>query len=150
MRGGTDVSAERKVFLASLHVSFGTIILLLSVFRLAWRLINPPPPLPATMARWEVALGKATHLAFYAMMTGMPVTGWLSLPSHVARRPYYAETSIVGLILTPLAPDLGLPAGRLHSLGAKLGMVLIGLHVLAALKHQFFDRNGLLRRMSPL
>ena len=34
----------------SLHVSIGSAILFLSVFRLIWRLINPPPAYPASMA----------------------------------------------------------------------------------------------------
>src|SRR5438309_1370916 len=45
-----------------LHKSIGATILILSLVRLAWRLINPPPPLPATMARWERVLARITHV----------------------------------------------------------------------------------------
>jgi len=74
---GEDLMDEKGggAFGPSLHVSIGSAILLLSVFRLVWRLINPPPAYPASMASWEQMAAKATHVLFYALLIGIPLTG---------------------------------------------------------------------------
>ena len=60
-----------------LHKSIGISILLLSLARLAWRLLNPPPPMPESLAPWERRLAKLTHAGFYGVMIAMPLTGWI-------------------------------------------------------------------------
>lgn len=141
--------AMAGTFLPSLHVSLGSAVLVLSVLRLLWRTMNPPPALPATMAPWEVLATKVTHGVFYVLMIGLPLTGWLSFPRFLRENPAMSEVSIFGVIGVPGAPDPGIPAGLLHNVGSKVGMALVILHVLAALKHQFVSRDGLLGRMSP-
>ena len=59
-----------------LHKSIGISILLLSLLRLAWRFISPPPPLPASMAPWERAAALTVYALFYGVMIGMPLSGW--------------------------------------------------------------------------
>ena len=135
--------------LPSLHVTIGVGILVLSVSRLVWRLMNPPPPLPATMAGWERAGSRAGHYAFYALMLGLPITGWLALPGLIARHAEMAGLKIFGVFGVPGAPELGLPAGGIHDLLGKLGIALLILHVAAGLKHHFVDRDNVLRRMLP-
>src|SRR5512140_2943913 len=63
--------------LTQLHKSIGVTILVLSILRLGWRLTNPPPPEPATLAPWERVLSQVVHWGFYLIMIGMPLTGWL-------------------------------------------------------------------------
>ncbi len=66
---GEELMGEDEgAFLPSLHVSIGSAILLLTVLRLAWRILNPPPALPASMAGLEQFAAKAAHLAFYALL----------------------------------------------------------------------------------
>jgi cytochrome b561 len=36
-----------------LHKSIGITVLLLSVVRLSWRFLSPPPPLPASVTGWQ-------------------------------------------------------------------------------------------------
>jgi cytochrome b561 len=136
--------------LPSLHVTLGLSILVLSLARLAWRWLNPPPPLPAGMMNWEIALTRITHGLFYVLMIGLPLTGWLSLDPWIARHPAMAGPTMFGGLPIPALPDLGRPVVIAHVLGAKLGIALVSLHVLAALKHQFLNRDGLLRRMLPV
>lgn len=142
--GGTATT-----FQPSLHVSIGVSILVLTVARLVWRLMNPPPPLPQTMKTWERGLSHVMHIAFYVLMIGVPLLGWLAIPEFVADEPGMAGISAFGFGL-PSAPDLGFEAKEAHEIGSNIAMILIVLHVLAALKHQFFDRDGLMRRMSPV
>jgi len=136
-------------FLPSLHVSLGSAVLVLSVLRLLWRVMNPPPALPASMAPWEVMATKLTHAIFYVLMIGLPLTGMMGFARWLKENPAMTGVSIFGALPVPQLPSLGLPVGLLHNLGSKVGMVLVILHVLAALKHQFISRDGLLSRMSP-
>jgi cytochrome b561/polyisoprenoid-binding protein YceI len=140
-----------------LHKSIGITILLLSLARLAWRLANPPPPLPPTLAPWERTLAHATHVGFYGVMIGMPLTGWIMVSSSRIVLP----TLLYGIVPWPMIPglpDLAPAAKHLwheigetgHGLIIKGAYVLIALHVAGALKHQLFSRDEpVLGRMAP-
>ncbi|WP_374469750.1 cytochrome b [Phenylobacterium sp.] len=140
-----------------LHKSVGITVLLLSLARLAWRLMNPPAPLPDTMARWEKALASVTHVLLYVIMIGLPLTGWIMVSSSTYGRP----TILYGLVNWPHVPGLpGLaPVAKAvwhdvaefgHEALAKAAYVLIVLHVAGALKHQLFSRDEpVLARMAP-
>src|SRR5436305_4889094 len=65
-----------KIAPTQLHKSIGITILLLSLARLAWRFIAPPPPLPDYVAPWERFAAGAVYVLFYVVMIGMPLTGW--------------------------------------------------------------------------
>lgn len=141
--------AAEGLLAPSIHVTLGISILVLSVLRLAWRIANPPPPYPPEMKAWEVALAKVTVVIFYALMLGLPFSGWFALAGEIAKHPELAQISVFGLFHMPIAPSLGLPARAMHGLGSNIAMVLIGLHVLAALKHQFMDDVDSFGRMRP-
>lgn len=142
---GLPLGLEKLATLAR-HKSVGITILGLAVLRLAWRLFNRPPPLPP-MPRWQASAARLNHWALYALLFAMPVTGWLM--SSASNYP----VSWFGLAQLPdlVAPDPALKE-RLETVHEALARVLIALallHVAAALKHQFVDRNGLLHRMLP-
>ena len=61
------------------HGSLGLVVLLLTCFRIFWRFVDRPPPMPARLARWERALSGATYLLFYAILLWMPITGYLAV-----------------------------------------------------------------------
>ncbi len=140
-----------------LHKSIGITILLLSLARLAWRLVNPAPPLPAAMAGWEKTLAKVTHVGFYVVMIAMPLTGWLMVSTSRIVLP----TLLYGTIPWPDIPVVGglAPAAKHfwnqvgeqgHDIIAKLIYVLLALHVAGALKHQLFSKDEpVLARMAP-
>jgi len=139
-----------------LHKSIGITILLLSLARLAWRLIHPPARLPTTMARWEVLLAKVTHVGFYVVMIAMPLTGWIMVSASRIELP----TLLYGQIPWPDLPVAHLAPGAKkawHSFGetghgwlSNFIYVLLALHVAGALKHQLFSRDEpVLARMAP-
>jgi cytochrome b561 len=135
-------------FYATIHVSVGLAILALSVVRLVWRVFNPPPHLPAGMKRWEVMLSKLMHAVFYAAMIGVPLLGWLAFGEFARDEVEMAGTTIFGLVQVPvLTAGQTLDFGELHEIGSNIMIGLLALHVLAALKHHFLDRDGLLWRM---
>lgn len=136
-------------FLASVHVSVGVAILALTLLRVLWRFTHAAPPLPVTMKSWEVTLSKLTHFAFYALLIGIPLTGWLAFGDFVREEPAMASLKVFGMFALPAAPDVGEAAKEVHEIGSKAMIALVVLHVLAALKHQFVDDDGIFRRMLP-
>ena len=136
-------------FYPSLHASIGISVLILSLARLGWRLMNPPPALPSTMKAWEVTVSHVTHWLFYVLMIGLPLTGLMAFTQQLPKEVILNGTTLFGIAPVPGLPDLGGMGRNLHSLSSKAAEVLIILHVVAALKHQFWDKDKLLNRMSP-
>jgi cytochrome b561 len=151
-----DETDERMFPLFQLHKSIGLTILILSVARLAWRLANPIPALPKGMSTWERFAARGTHALFYVLMIGVPLMGWATVSS----APLAVPTVWFGLFEWPHIPVLAdLPRAEkrviegslavTHSLLALAMLGLVALHVAAALKHQFRDRDDVLKRMLP-
>jgi len=142
---GLPLGIEKLAVMAR-HKSFGITILGVALVRLAWRWIDPPPPLPP-MPRWQLVAARLNHWGLYALIIALPVSGWLM--SSAANRP----ASWFGLAQLPdlIRPDPGLRElfHDLHHLFIYALYSLAGLHVAAALKHQFVDRDGLIFRMLP-
>ena len=147
-------SKEVQGQLYGLHKAFGMTVIALTVVRILWRLMNPPPALPATMKPIELTISKLTHFAFYALMLGIPMTGWA-----LTTAAGYAPINIFGIFSWPAMPiladhgtqkELAEQIGEIHELLAYGMMGLLALHIGAALKHQFIDKDGLLWRMIPV
>ena len=136
-----------KLILLARHKSFGMTILMLAVLRLAWRVANPPPPLPSGMTRAARTTAGVTHAAMYVLLFAMPLSGWL-----MSSAKNYS-VSWFGLFTWPnlIGPDEA--AFRLlretHGILSNLLLAIVILHVLAALKHHFWDQDDVLRRMLP-
>ena len=130
----------------SLHATIGTTILILSLGRLAWRFMNPPPPGPP-MPKWQEWAATFTHWAFYVFMIGLPLTGMAAFKQHLVKNPSHADAKIFGLIPVPQIDVSGFIG--IHALGTKIVIGLLILHVAAALMHQFWYKDHLLRKMSP-
>jgi cytochrome b561 len=146
-----------------IHKSVGFLILALTVVRIVWRVTHRPPTLPGDMKRWEAFAAGATHVAFYGLMLALPLTGWLYVSTGWAvsqDRALDVATSWFGLFPIPHLPGvaeltaqmrraLAFQAMGAHAWLAWGAVVLIVLHVGAALKHQFIDRDGVLSHMIP-
>ncbi len=135
--------------LLDLHKSVGMGVLILTVLRILWRMMNPAIPLPAAMPRWETLLARTTQVLFYVALLALPLTGWAAM-SAMGR-----DVSWFGLFNWPLLPvEGGRAVGRtlldVHGWVVKGVYVLLALHVIGALKHQFIDRDNVLHRMIPL
>lgn len=140
-----------KLKLINWHKWAGMAILALSVLRLLWRLTHRPPALPARISQampgWQLTAFHATHHLMYALFFVVPLLGW----AYSSAKGY----PIVWFGVLPL-PDwvprdeaLAAVLKPAHALAAFALIGLVGLHVAAALKHQFIDRDGLLDRMRP-
>lgn len=138
------------------HKSFGITILMLTVFRIVWRLTHRPPALPAGLKSYERALARLTHVGFYILLLAAPLAGW----ALVSASPFAesVQTYLFGVVHWPHLPFFsGLEnrrevAGQIAEVHEFLAFGIIGLfalHVAAALKHQFIDRDDTLSRMAP-
>jgi cytochrome b561 len=130
------------------HKALGITILALTVGRLLWRWTHPVPPLPSDLAGWEKMLAATVHVIFYVLLIGLPLGGW------IANSLNGREIDFFGLFKIPALPigtneDLGGTIFDLHATGGSIFIYLIALHILGALKHTFFDRNGGIFRMLP-
>jgi cytochrome b561 len=136
-----------RAYWFNLHKSVGITIGLLVLVRLAWRLAHRPPELPPTMASWQRAAAKVSHYALYACMVVLPVSGYLG--SSFTKYPikYFGYTPPHWGWEAPALKEL---CSEIHFLAASVFIVLIVLHISAALKHRFVDRDGVFERMFPL
>ncbi len=135
------------------HKSFGIAVLLLVLFRIVWRLFHKPPALPVHMGWFERFVAATGHLGLYALMLAMPLTGW----ALVSASPLNLATELFGIIPWPHIPwleniaDKALWEGRFHSAHFWLSNALIALalgHAAAAMRHQFWIKDGLMSRMT--
>ena len=139
-----------------LHKSIGLTVLVLSVLRLGWRLVNPIPPLPSNFSGPMRALARGTHYLFYVLIIVVPLFGWAT----VSTSPLGTPTMYFGLFQWPHLPVLStLPRatkkeyvemlGTTHAVLAYSALGLLVLHVGAALWHHLVRRDSVLKRMLP-
>jgi len=145
---------EDNASLYQLHKSIGITILMLTIARIVWRLINRPPPLADDMPVLERTASHLVHLGFYGLMLAMPLTGWLVVSTTYE---FNVSTVLFGQISWPDIPGVGFLANEaghdavefVHSKLAWLMIGLLVLHVAGALKHEFMAESGVLKRMIP-
>jgi len=124
------------------------LILLLTVLRLIWRLTSKQPAYSADLARWERVAARIVHVAFYVLLVGLPLMGWVGSSMEGVAIDVFGLLTIPGLPL-PANRGLGHEILEVHGTLGEIMLYLIVLHVLGALKHHFVDRNGELYRMFP-
>lgn len=145
----TDIPGftPQKLRYFSWHKWIGVTVFALALARIVWRLAHPAPALPGHMSGWQRAAAHAVHGLLYVLMIAVPVTGYLYSSA--------ANVPVVYLGLVPLpriiAPDPTLKEWlKTAHIALDYGLAaFIAAHVLAALKHQWIDRDGLLARMIP-
>jgi cytochrome b561 len=130
----------------SWHKWLGMTVFFLVFLRLMWRAIHPAPKLEITMPLWQERAMQVTHFALYLLMIALPLVGWLMSSAKGYTVNYFGLFDLPDLL--PKDKALGHQLKEVHEYLAFLLAALVGLHVLAALKHQFIDKDGLLVRMS--
>jgi cytochrome b561 len=132
-----------KLKLYGWHKEYGFLILALAIFRLLWRLRNVTPLL--SLPPLERIAARMVHWAFYGFMFALPITGWLI--TSAAGLP----VSFFGLFTLPnlIAPNEGLRQlfGTVHQWLGYVLILTICLHISAALKHHFINKDDILKRM---
>jgi cytochrome b561 len=140
-----------RLKLYNYHKWAGVTFLILSVLRLVWRLLNKPPALPKAieqaMPSWQTKVYHATHYALYALFFAVPLIGWA-----------YSSAAGFPIVLFGVLPlpdfvavdkEFAKQIKDLHEISAFALVGLAVLHIGAALKHHFIDKDGLVSRMLP-
>ena len=142
-------ASQRTSFeLIQLHKSFGFLLLGLIVLRVAWRLGNAAPVLPASVGALERRTAPLAHFALYAFQVALPLSGWALVSVSTLEIPTMPFNLFVmpDLPLTESDAAEGFWASA-HWYLAYAGIALVALHVAAALRHHFLLRDNVLARM---
>ncbi|MBI5922973.1 MAG: cytochrome b [Betaproteobacteria bacterium] len=139
--------SPRKLQLYSYHKWIGITVLLLLAIRLLWRLRHRPPPLLPGMPRWQELAAQGMHYLLYLLLLAVPLTGWLMSSA--------MGFPVVWLGVIPL-PDLvgkdkllGDTFKEIHETLNYTLLVLVLIHIAAAIKHHLIECDDTLRRMLP-
>lgn len=130
------------------HKAIGVTVLFLTLARVAWRIAHRPPPLPDTVRPWERGLAHATHWALYALLIVMPLSGWAMVSGTEKRRPL-EWFGLFDIPYLPVSKAIGGVGHEAHELLGWVMLLLVALHVAAALRHHLILRDGVLARMIP-
>jgi cytochrome b561 len=139
--------SSQKLKLYAYHKWLGVSVALLVLLRAAYRLTHPPPALPPTLPRWEVWLARVGHVALYALMLAVPVSGWLMSSAGGFQTVWFGVLPLPDL----LAKDRALfdTLKEVHEALNYTLLSLVSVHVAAVIKHQWIDRNAIWHRMTP-
>jgi cytochrome b561 len=137
-----------KIGVLAQHKSVGMTVFGLAIVRLLWRFMNPVPPMPADTPSWQRVAAHISHGALYALILITPLFGWMMSSARNFPVSYFGLFTL---------PDLVQPDKALYeffheaheALAAAIFFIAL-LHAAAALKHHFFDRDNVLRRMLPV
>ena len=149
---GLDPMAPDTFALYQWHKSFGFVVLVLVIARLVWRALNPAPALPEGMPWYERLASRLGHAGLYGAMLLLPLSGWLM----VSASPWGIPTVLFDAVPVPHLPVPAVLGDKsaaeatlksVHEIVGNLLLVLVLLHVAAALKHHFINRDMVLQRM---
>jgi cytochrome b561 len=138
-------SIQNPLFI--LHKGLGVVVLVVVLLRLGWRLLNPPPPLPAGLPRLQARAAGAVHLALYAVLIVMGVSGYVRVTAGGFPIELLNALGVPPLIAKDEA--LASVAKQVHATAAFLLIALVLVHVAAASYHGIVRRDGVFSRMWP-
>jgi len=145
----TDIpkgTPDRALFY-NLHKSIGVTLAIIVLVRVVWRWTHDPPPLPQGTPRWVVSASKLTHGLLYALLVLMPVAGFTA--SNFTKYgvtyfglfkigPFFAESKALYELFQGI-----------HHAGADVLVIVLAVHIAAALKHLLIDKDGVFYRILP-
>ncbi len=138
--------SDLKWWFYDLHKSLGITALGLIAFRIFWRLNNAPPH-PITMQLWQQKASGFNHAALYLAMIIMPITGFIGSKAGGHKAMWFGMFDMPDLFGKNM--DLNWWAEIIHTYTSKAIIVLVGVHVAAALFHHFIQKDEVLTRMLP-
>jgi len=126
-----------------LHKSIGILLLILLLFRFAWRLANKRPELMGQA--WEKLIALATHRAHYLLMFAVTLSGYFIPTAEGKGIEVFNWFTIPALF--SLDKQQADAIGMLHLITAWALIGLAAIHIAASLKHQIIDGDSTLTRM---
>lgn len=126
------------------HLAIGATLIAAMVIRIAWRLTHRPPP--SDLPPLVNTVSRATHALLYAALIAVPALGWINASSRGWAVNLFGALQLPALASTGSA--VGLSMGDVHSAFAWVLLVLIGMHVGAALFHRIVLKDNVLQRIT--
>ena len=121
------------------HKTIGFLVLFLALMRLVWHRVSKPPALDDSLKPWEKWLAKPAHYLLYFLMLAFPLSGY-ALSTFGGRHSHFFVWDTPNLWGMNLA--VAWPFGIAHKvLLPYAAYVVIGAHVIGALKHHFIDTH---------
>jgi len=136
--------ASPRTFYFNLHKSLGLTVLALILVRVLWRLTHTPPAPLSSYKAIEKKVATATHHTLYLLMLAVPVTGLIMAINSKYGVKWFGIDVIAGLDNKPVRDFFECT----HEFVGIVLLVLIGIHLLGALKHKFIDKDDTMSRMS--
>ena len=133
-----------RTFYFNLHKSLGLTVLALIVLRILWRITHTPPAALSSYKAIEKKVATATHHSLYLLMLAVPVTGLTMAINSKYGVKWFGIDVIAGLDNKPMRDFFECT----HEFVGIVLLVLIGIHLLGALKHKFIDKDDTMSRMS--
>jgi cytochrome b561 len=133
-----------RTFYFNLHKSLGLTVLALIVLRILWRITHKPPAALSSYKAIEKKVATATHHSLYLLMLAVPVTGLTMAINSKYGVKWFGIDVIAGLDNKPVRDFFECT----HEFVGIVLLVLIGIHLLGALKHKFIDKDNTMSRMS--
>jgi cytochrome b561 len=130
------------------HVSIGITLLALAAVRVLWRAFDHAPQWPAQMRPFERTFAKIGHVALYVLLFAIPISGWLLTSIEGESSRFFGWFDLPALA-APGSKQQGHQVEEVHEVLFNVLFALAIVHVIAALKHHFIDRDDVLRRMLP-
>jgi cytochrome b561 len=127
------------------HKLIGIVILLVVLWRLAYRAMRGAPPDEPTIEAWQRIVSRLNHWGLYALLVVTPIVGYVGIS-------LFPALDIFGVPLPGLvAPDKASAqtAFAVHGVLVLLLVLMIALHVGAALYHYVIRKDNVLGRMIP-
>ena len=116
----------------------------LIVLRVLWRITHTPPAALSSYKAIEKKVATATHHSLYLLMLAVPVTGLIMAINSKYGVKWFGMDVIAGLDNKPMREFFECT----HEFVGIVLLVLIGIHLLGALKHKFIDKDDTMSRMS--
>jgi cytochrome b561 len=140
---GLDYYSPYYTSAPDLHRSLGIVTGVLLVARFLWVLFNTHPANPE-LSRAEQMTATLVQWSFYPLIAAIAVSGYLIATTDGRAIDIFGVFSLPSAVTDRSVTDT---AGFAHRWIAYGTVALAGVHTAAALKHHFWDRNSVLKRM---
>lgn len=139
-----DIPKDYKGVVYNIHKLTGVTILLLMVIRICWSLGNTRPDLPNKTPRWQRFSARTVQYLLIIFAIIMPLAGWIG-SSAVEKFPHIGDLQLK--LPVPHEKFIADASFEVHETVAIILIVLISMHVLAALYHHFIRKDDVMRKM---
>jgi cytochrome b561 len=134
-------------YLSGLHEPVGMLILPLATLWIVWRLATVRPGFPNSMPAWEILAAKIAHFLLYTAIIVMPISGLIMAVAAGYPPNFFGLFEVPSFI--EKSREISGFFSNVHTIAAYITISVVVLHILAALKHHFMDRDDILKRMLP-